>query len=156
MDDYLTKPIESDKLGKTLATWLPSQNGQPAHQPEQAGPDSAVARVDKAVVDHLRKQIGEDNLVTVIMKFCDEATGRWDALAASMSDTDRAREAHTLASTCRSFGLPGVADQLNCIETHARSDQELPEPPCIMATGRQLSRGLVALRTMVERRSSAR
>ncbi len=150
MNDYLTKPMEQEKLKETLAAWLPrSQSSQSATRGTDSA-DAAAGQVDQAVLNQLKQQIGVDNVVKVIAKFCDEADKRWNALETATSDHDRAREAHTLASTCRSFGLPAVADKLNCIEDHAKADTLSQEPPCIAETGRQLVRDLAALRTAVE------
>ncbi len=62
---------------------------------------------------------------------------------------DLAREAHTLASTCRSFGLPDVAEKLNCIESHAKADGIAGEPPCVNEVGSQLQAGLRELEQVV-------
>ena len=153
MNDYLTKPVEREQLAATLSRWLPQSENRQADRGNQDETDQDSAELDQAVLEKLEQQIGIDNLLTVINKFCDEAQRRWKALESATSDPDRAREAHTLASTCRSFGLPAVADKLNCIEAHAKARGDAPEPPCIQETGRQLSRGLVLLKARVEEMS---
>lgn len=146
MYGYLTKPIERDQLVSVLASHLATG--------EQAGVDSpAVSKlstqVDRAVLDDLVRQIGSDNLGVVIGKFLAEADRRWSALTSAGTDNDLAREAHTLASTCRSFGLPDVADKLNCIESHAKADGIEGEPPCVNEVGCQLQEGLRELEEVV-------
>ena len=148
MNDYLTKPIDREKLVTALEAWLPRIDGEESEAHGQATPEG---QVDREALDNLLQQIGRDNLASVITKFCDEADRRWTALESARNESDLAREAHTLASTCRSFGLPAVADKLNCIERHAKFGDEGGEPPCVMETGRQLNRGLLELKAELAR-----
>ena len=78
----------------------------------------------------------------------------WTALEGATTKEDLAREAHTLASSCRSFGLPAIGDKLACIEQHARFGETAGEPPCIDATGKELSVAAAALKATVERYQS--
>jgi len=151
MNDYLTKPIERDKLVTALEAWLPRVDGEVSQSPAQAALADESSQVDREVIDNLLKQIGRDNLTSVIFKFCDEADRRWSALENACNESDLAREAHTLASTCRSFGLPAVANKLDCIERHAKFGAEGGEPPCVVETGRQLHEGLMELKTELTR-----
>jgi HPt (histidine-containing phosphotransfer) domain-containing protein len=105
--------------------------------------------VDLEVVQQLQSQIGLDNLRTVIDKFGDEARRRWAALTAVGSSADLAREAHTLASTCRSFGLPGVADTLAAIEAHAKAGGQLADADGIDAAADQLQVGISELNAVI-------
>ena len=143
MNDYLTKPIEREKLVTALEAWLPREVGEAS---EAYGEATREGQVDRETLDNLLRQIGRDNLASVITKFCDEADRRWSALESARNESDLAREAHTLASTCRSFGLPAVADKLNCIERHAKFGDEGGKPPCVIETGRQLNEGLLELK----------
>jgi signal transduction histidine kinase/DNA-binding NarL/FixJ family response regulator len=143
MNDYLTKPIEREKLVAALEAWLPRIEREAS---EVHGQATHEGQVDREALDNLLQQIGRDNLASVITKFCDEADRRWSALESASNESDLARESHTLASTCRSFGLPAVADKLNCIERHAKFGDEPGGPPCVMETGRQLKRGLLELK----------
>ena len=52
--------------------------------------------------------------------FGNEAHKRWRSLAAAESPSEMAREAHSLVSSCRSFGLAAVAEALADIEQQAR------------------------------------
>ena len=148
MNDYLTKPIERGNLITALEAWLPRIDGEKSEAHGQATPEG---QVDREALDNLLQQIGRDNLAAVITKFLDEADRRWTALESARNENDLAREAHTLASTCRSFGLPAVADKLNCIERYAKLDGEEGEPPCIMETGRQLTEGIMELKAELAR-----
>ena len=146
MDAYLTKPIERDQLVSALATYL---GVGVAEGSDRAAVQLPRTQVNRAVLDDLVSQIGSDNLGVVIGKFLAEADRRWSALSSANNDNDLAREAHTLASTCRSFGLPDVADKLNCIESHAKADGIAGEPPCVNEVGRQLQEGLRELADVV-------
>jgi HPt (histidine-containing phosphotransfer) domain-containing protein len=106
------------------------------------------------MLDDLAGQIGNANLSRVIGKFLDEVDRRWAALAGATSNAELAREAHTLASTCRSFGLPAVAEKIACIEQHARFGEAAGEPPCIAATGRELLQGARELKSTMARYQS--
>jgi signal transduction histidine kinase/CheY-like chemotaxis protein len=151
MNGYLTKPIERKKLITTLAAWVPRREGDETKPRGQAALEGESYQVDQAALDNLLLQIGRENLASVIAKFYDEAGRRWSALESAPNDADLAREAHTLASTCRSFGLPAVADKLNCIERHAKFGTGGQEPPCIVETGRQLIEDLMELKAVVAR-----
>jgi signal transduction histidine kinase/FixJ family two-component response regulator len=148
MNAYLTKPIERDQLVSALASYL---GAGVADGPEISAAVQPRSQVNRAVLDDLVGQIGSDNLGVVIGKFLSEAARRWNALASASNDSDLAREAHTLASTCRSFGLPDVADKLNCIESHAKADGIGGEPPCVNEVGSQLQAGLRELEQVVAR-----
>jgi signal transduction histidine kinase/DNA-binding response OmpR family regulator len=150
MNGYLTKPIEQESLVTTLAAWLPRQEEEAIEHSRKVVPDGKQDQVDRAVIDNLLRQIGRENLESVITKFCDEADRRWLALERAQDDDELAREAHTLASTCRSFGLPAVADKLNSIERYAKFDAGRGEEPfCTLDAGQQLTAGLVELKEAI-------
>lgn len=119
MDGYLTKPVEPGALAEVLSKYLLSSEPD-----ESSGTNDNSAEgsaVDMGVVQQLKAQIGIANLVSVIDKFSDESERRWLSLEKASSHGELAREAHTLASTCRSFGLPQVADELSEIEESAKT-----------------------------------
>lgn len=141
MNGYLAKPLEMTPLSEALTTYLGGPGtraavGEPVH-------------VDIATVQTLQSQIGLENLRVVIDKFVDEAQRRWDALNSAESSADLAREAHTLASTCRSFGLPGAADLLKDIEAHAKAGGQLAGVVDIDHTAGQLQVGITELKAVI-------
>ena len=115
MDGYIVKPIELDLLVEQLSRWLPTLA------------DSADNElIDQGVLDHLRGQIGEDNLTSVLLKFQLEALSRLDNLQTAASGRDLSgvlRESHTLASTCESFGLQEASGVLREIEALAKAGE---------------------------------
>jgi len=117
MNDYLTKPIDRQKLAEKLVTWLPETHAIGNIRDRNQKRDDDL--VDKSVLVELQRQIGDKNLAIVIDKFLSEAAQRWDHFnnAVSTQKTkDCARHAHTLASTCKSFGLIEAGVQLAAIE----------------------------------------
>ncbi|MEP5568011.1 MAG: response regulator [Halioglobus sp.] len=144
MNGYLTKPIERDRLAATLNRWLEREKVGAGNRQTETVEKAPVSHVDMETLEDLVRQIGLDNLSSVISRFADEAGKRWLALESASSSKDLAREAHTLGSTCRSFGLPAVADRLSLIESHAKLELE-EEPPGLVETGESLREGLVEL-----------
>ena len=116
MNGYLTKPIVREALIEELARWL--------------GNDSAelTALVDEAVLHELIRQIGQENLRTVIEKVQTEALQRWEELCEADSEGDMAsaqRHVHSLGSIFRSVGLIPAGDALAAIESKLRAGEEL-------------------------------
>ncbi|MCU0757358.1 MAG: ATP-binding protein [Xanthomonadales bacterium] len=147
MNGYLTKPVSRELLGKALAGWLPVQS---AVVTAIAGPPVVdVPQVDIEMVQQLMQGIGRDNLMRLIDNFLMEARRRWAQLESANLPADRAHQAHSLAGTCRNFGLPGVADQLAGIERHAMGLDRDPPPP-VEDVGRQLHEGLRQLQALVQ------
>jgi len=151
MNGYLTKPIVVEELARTLSAWLPPGDDASPSRADPYADDGSASAVDNAALDELAGQIGNANLTRVIDKFLEEVGVRWAALEEATSNTDLAREAHTLASTCRSFGLPSIGEKIACIEQHAKFGEAAGEPPCIAATGRELLQGAAALKAAMER-----
>ena len=150
MSGYLTKPIERDRLADVLSVWLQREDAGISPAQDGATTIGGASLVDQSILDDLEDQIGSANLTRVVDKFLDELGRRWQALESAKSSDDLSREAHTLASTCRSFGLPSLAEKLACIERHARFGDAAGEPPCLAEMGRELSEGAAALQSAVQ------
>jgi CheY-like chemotaxis protein/HPt (histidine-containing phosphotransfer) domain-containing protein len=150
MNDYLTKPMQQDEGIAVLRKLLPEDRFDPTRSEEAASTEDGAVAVDTETLAVLRSQIGDANLQTVIGKFQDEARKRWSALASAEDHQDRAREAHTLASTCSSFGLPPAAEALREIEERAK--QSTPEDAERLAeVGALLEQSLVELDAVLSR-----
>ena len=128
MNGYLTKPIVLEELVETLSAWLPESDDTSPADADAVQQGDAPA-VDEAALAELADQIGHANLIAVINKFLEEIDTRWSALEQANTNVDRAREAHTLASTCQSFGLPSIGEKIACIERHAKFGGQAGEPP---------------------------
>ena len=144
MNDYLTKPMQQDEGVAVLHKFLPGDRFGTNESAAAAESSDTSTLVDSATLDTLRSQIGDANLKTVLDKFRDEARQRWSALTAAADHDSRAREAHTLASTCASFGLPLAAEVLRAIEERAkRSTSEAADT--LAEAGALLDQSLAAL-----------
>lgn len=116
MNGYLTKPIVRESLVEELARWLRGSE-----------PDSP-ALVDEAVLQDLIRQIGRDNLRTVVEKVQAEALQRWEELREAAGKGDMAaaqRHVHSLGSIFRSVGLIPAGDAFAAIESKLRASEEL-------------------------------
>ncbi|MEH6580746.1 MAG: response regulator [Halioglobus sp.] len=134
MNSYLTKPIVKQALAEELGNWLGSdaQSALPdavEGQGHDSGETLAAAEpLDQAVLEELRRQIGPDNLQTVLTKVLSEAAQRWEDLTAAQSSDDYAaiqRHVHSLSSIFRSVGLMRAGDMLASIEVQLRAGAKL-------------------------------
>ena len=116
MNGYLTKPIVRESLVEELVRWL---RGNGHHSP---------ALVDEAVLQDLIRQIGQDNLRTVVDKVQTEALQRWEELREAAGNGDMAtaqRHVHSLGSIFRSVGLIPAGDAFAAIESKLRAGEGL-------------------------------
>ena len=120
MDGYLTKPIIVEELFRTLSAWLPWKEAAAPPSADASSRIQTESAVDEAALEELAGQIGKANLAKVLGKFLEEVDERWAAVEGATTREDLAREAHTLASTCRSFGLPSIGEKIACIQQHRR------------------------------------
>jgi two-component system, sensor histidine kinase len=147
MDGYMTKPVEPGALAQVFSKYLrPSESRESPEVNANKAEDSVV---DMGVVQQLKSQIGIANLVSVIDKFSSESERRWLSLEKASSHGDIAREAHTLASTCRSFGLPQVADELSEIEKSAKTKAVVLPISDASGLSERLAAQVAELRTVV-------
>ncbi|MEP4486522.1 MAG: response regulator [Halioglobus sp.] len=150
MNDYLTKPIDRQKLAEQLVSWLPTKEA--IGDKTQGANMNEEDLVELGILEELQSQIGNKNLKTVIDKFLGEAAQRWeslnDAIAAGQTK-DCARHAHTLASTCKSFGLTKAGTQLAAIE-QSIIENGLPGKECIEEARMILQNSVARLRSSVE------
>lgn len=134
MNGYLTKPIVRQALAEELGRWL-SSNVQSqsaiAAEPGSGGKGGQLVLdelLDQVVLEELEKQIGTDNLKTVLTKVLTEAAQRWEKLLSGDSSGDKTaiqRHVHSLSSIFRSVGLMPAGDALGKIETELRAGNEL-------------------------------
>ena len=133
MNGYLTKPIVRQELMNELSKWLRSSN------PLLAGKNSMnsvsdsyldVDLFDSDVFEELKRQIGVDNMETVLAKVAAEASQRWTDLVAADACDDEAgvqRNVHSLSSIFRSVGLMQVGDKLASIEGKLRTGEKVED-----------------------------
>jgi signal transduction histidine kinase/CheY-like chemotaxis protein len=136
MNGYLTKPIVRQELMNELGKWLPSSNqllaGKNSMNSDSDSRDSYldVDLFDSDVFEELKRQIGVDNLETVLAKVAAEASQRWTDLVAADACDDEAgvqRNVHSLSSIFRSVGLMHVGDKLASVEGKLRTGEKVED-----------------------------
>ncbi|MBT8071133.1 MAG: response regulator, partial [Gammaproteobacteria bacterium] len=140
MNEYLTKPISQAQLARALSKWLPGAAAVEDHH------DNARAGVilNEESLRELAREIGTANLENVLKTFSNEAQKRWQGLVNATSPSELAFAAHSLVSTCRSFGLVAIADSLADIEQRARLGQSA-SPEYLAELGDRMEVSLQAL-----------
>ena len=153
MDDYVTKPVDADALIEALYTCPPrtdspspssdmptppnSTNGQAhASSGESPGASSGASSssppaheaIDPDAVDELRKVVNGDEafLAELMDDYFSETPGYIETLHEAADADDRhllERTAHTLKSTCGTFGAHDMADACREIEDLANDGQ---------------------------------
>jgi signal transduction histidine kinase/DNA-binding response OmpR family regulator/HPt (histidine-containing phosphotransfer) domain-containing protein len=124
MDEYVSKPIQSDALLAVIALKAlnqglarPEPSGQPLPGPSEASkanPGDAVPEapvIDDAQVESLRQLLQPDEFVELVGAYVEGAEERVTRMAALSASGDVAalgREAHDLVSTSGNFGVRGL------------------------------------------------
>ena len=131
---YLVKPLIRDELAGQLQSWLPvAQRATVAVVPraldEQADSQSSAAAVRTDVpafksekVESLIKDVGLEVTQTLVNKFLGESAQRWDELQAAINSAENtiiSRQAHTLGSSCLTFGVESAGLLFRQIEAKA-------------------------------------
>jgi HPt (histidine-containing phosphotransfer) domain-containing protein len=145
MNEYLTKPISQPRLVEALGRWLP----QPVPVQPSKEEIEGSGGLNDAVLKDLSREIGQENLERVIETFQAEARNRWHALESATTPEGQKREAHSLVSSCSSFGLEKIGEALTGIEERARGGQMEP-PELLKKLGNRLD---ISLQTLAKWRS---
>lgn len=109
MDDYLSKPIKSERLRLMLRQWLTASDG--AH-PVTAGNHKKVPVLDQAHIASLRLVPQTGFLAGLIDVFIDEAALSLKAIHEAVGRDDKAevhRLAHRLKGSCANMGATQMA-----------------------------------------------
>jgi len=131
MDDYLSKPLRIEALGRVLAQWLPNAAtpGQPAgkadarpDEPTTPAPDTSVAW-DSATLGRL---VGNNPEMQrrLLTKFLANAQSQVAAMESARATGDlRALTdvAHTLKSAARTVGALALGELCQAMETAGRA-----------------------------------
>ncbi|EED31684.1 sensor protein GacS [gamma proteobacterium NOR5-3] len=157
MNDYLTKPIVRDRLAEQLNRWLDAEteSERPGIRKDPiAAPMTSEEEVDAPptlatdVLDELRAQIGEASLTAVLEQFEAEVNSRRQQFSAAIAAADLhaiVREAHTLASTCRSLGLARAGMYFAMLEQQMRDSSIAATDENLTEANELLRGGLKAL-----------
>ena len=115
MQGVIEKPMLRDKLPNQLGSWLTVLRSDSAQQ------GASVSLAEKAtrepvfvasILERMQRDLGASVVEALVSKFLSESSARWDALQAALSLDDLpiiSREAHTLGSSCFTFGLQSAS-----------------------------------------------
>ncbi len=123
MDDYVSKPVKPEELGRVLARWVSQEeeeeeeapaevlgrvgNGSGAHEEEEG-----EEPLDRAVVENLRELGGHEMLSELAEMFLVDASAGLSGLREALEDEDAAaveRIAHTLKGSAGNMGAKRMA-----------------------------------------------
>jgi signal transduction histidine kinase/DNA-binding response OmpR family regulator/HPt (histidine-containing phosphotransfer) domain-containing protein len=175
MVGFLCKPFDQEQVRGVLAGLLSGQSSEKAVSDSAAAEvangrvlideempkegvsatyEQAATNTDGAVafacepIDELTKEVGLSVAKTLVEKFLQESSERWEALRAAIAEQDKdaaVRESHTLGSACLTFGLLSSGGAFRRIEASALSG-DLPLESDLTTLTQDLGEGIVALR----------
>ncbi|MBT3360061.1 MAG: transporter substrate-binding domain-containing protein, partial [Rhodospirillales bacterium] len=149
MDDYLSKPLEMDKLKQTLARWMPASaltasepavGEEPAPLPAEAAPpaleedaapepapEPAVAQGEAIDAVALKDVFGDDDetFKEILMDFISPTRGIVQEIKDAYdghNSTEIGAAAHKLKSSSRSVGAHALADLCQKLEAAGKAD----------------------------------
>ena len=125
MNDYISKPIDKQRLLKALDKWLP----QHVHvmQPDSAA--DKIAQPSRVLDINTLEQLADDTspelLPRMLAAFSEEATNRVQAISTHVSPPaleQLQREAHSLKSSAATFGALALQQLAHKLELACRND----------------------------------
>lgn len=124
MDDFVPKPIEPERLKRTLLRWVRREVAVAvAETPETAAADPTAPVLDGALLDQLETAIGQKSVRELVTIYLDTTGERLDALdrALALGDCKAVgQEAHDLKSTSGNLGASRLFAQARALEAAAR------------------------------------
>ena len=173
MNNFMAKPLVRDEVISELRDWLDLSTAAPSkteanllssvsqqsrdNEQETANPvggnsvASSDAVFDPSKVEGLLNDVGETVTRTLIDKFLSESSARWERLreAIEAADTEVVlREAHTLGSSCFTFGIVHAGQRFRAIEA-AASAGNAGSPEDLQAIAGPLAEGIGSLQAMI-------
>jgi len=123
-DEYLTKPIELQRLRDVLSSWLP------AAAPSAATPSAPSAHGKALDLDVLRQLVGDDEEVVqaLLRDYLDSAAKELEKIRAAIACVDAqavAFAAHKLKSSSRSVGAIQFGELCARLETAGKADDHV-------------------------------
>ena len=153
MQGFLQKPILRDRLQNQLMEWVEHQFDDPYSLPEKA--DKQISSEDPVfvseIIERLERDVGADMVRELVAKFLSESAVRWDSLQTALANNDLpvvAREAHTLGSSCFTFGLQRAGSRFRKLEAEAQNAQALTVDIEVLAA--DLGEGISGLEKSVD------
>jgi len=153
MQGFLEKPMLRDRLPSQLGEWLELQaaNTDSSFKSGDQGTNSRDPVFLSAIVERMQRDVGADVVDALVSKFLSESVGRWDTLQTALMNGDLpvvSREAHTLGSSCFTFGLQRAGNQFRQLESEARDERELTVN--MEALAEDLGEGITGLEQLVQ------
>lgn len=140
MVHYLVKPLIRDSILHELQAWLPVRQSEAADNVSESArkramdspaeaDESGDALAFKAVkIKTLMNDVGLPVTQTLVDKFLTESAQRWDVLQTAITTADPAvinREAHTLGSSCLTFGVETAGLLFRQIEARSMAGETI-------------------------------
>jgi HPt (histidine-containing phosphotransfer) domain-containing protein len=170
MDDYVTKPIRSEKLEAAIQRWV--SPADPDFEPRQAIPDAGGTRrpdspkppmrprepLDRGIIANLRDLQDEDEpdlLEEIAGVFLTGAVSRLEALNEAVREDDAPsveREAHALKGSSVNMGALLMARICDRLEHAGRSGDLTPAPELLHQLEEEFERVRPALEVEISSR----
>jgi len=128
MNDFIGKPIESDRVRSKLRTWL-AKDASISGGPEPSlglHNDDDLNWIDTGRLSELERETSSEVLHSIIKVFIDEAKGHLEALE-DLADTslqEIAMTSHAIKSSSATFGASLLFEAARNVEHAARAGQE--------------------------------
>lgn len=127
MDDYLSKPVKTQELEKTLARWLiydtlPQITDNSSATGEMVEPTTQYPLIDQQVLASL-KELMEEEFPALINSYIEDAPKLLTDILSSSKEADReilVRAAHTLKSSSNNLGAIKLAMIAEAIEKQSQ------------------------------------
>jgi PAS domain S-box-containing protein len=155
MDDYITKPVQVDKLVDALRRAAPAPPVGTEEAPGMDAPPDTAGVLDLAVLDDIRELVGEsgeDGVEGLIACYLADTPTLLATMrdAAARGDADALHHAaHTMKSTSAMFGATGLAALCGELERRGRAGEIAGVLPQIEAAEALYARVTRALERLV-------
>ena len=153
MQGFLAKPILRDRLLNQLNEWVELQVDDLSSLQETG--EKQISSEDPffvlEIVERMKRDVGADIVTALVTKFLSESAVRWDSLQTALANNDLpvvAREAHTLGSSCFTFGLQRAGSRFRKLEAEAQNAQALTVDIEVLAA--DLGEGISGLEKSVD------
>jgi len=127
MDDFVPKPIEPERLKRTLLRWVRRGSAvAPPETPELTAADPTAPVLDGSLLDQLETAIGQKSVRELVTIYLDTTDERLDALERALAIGDCkevGQEAHDLKSTSGNLGASRLFAQARALESAARKQK---------------------------------
>jgi HPt (histidine-containing phosphotransfer) domain-containing protein len=144
MDDYIAKPIDRQRLARTLDRWMPrliEERGsrlaaaapppnRPAAEPEEIAPLAPdLPLIDAEAQADLADALGEESFAALLVSFRSSVEVRLREIDAAVSAGDNAAirdSSHSLKGAAANLGFARLAARAGTLEQNARTGGAIP------------------------------